>query len=299
MAARRYGRRAVFAGSAALVAVMAACGEAPVSVGEALREACADARDRLATAPDPNDIDSDAAFLETSKDAANAVGDVADDLADRGDDSTIADLAWQLHRIPASTDPDQAMRAAHEANAAILRIDGFAQALRLPECGAATWRPTAWRAMADRHGGRPSDAAFRSAIDHLCAETFPRPSLLADGASLLRNLVTDHGGGVALGDAPDETKERLLRRLNTVSNRPSEAARFIRDFSNGLPAIHPSQALDAEYTSLLAAFTELDSAIPSVMSREPTPAVRERVYAALDQLEAAWDGLSISCDIDG
>ena len=295
MAARRRGRRAVVIGSAAIVVASAACGEAPVSVGDTLRQACADARDRLATAPDPTDADSDAVFLETSKDAASAVGDIADDLAERGDDSTIADLAWQLHRIPASTNPDDAMRAAHEAHAAIRRIDQFAQALRLPECRAATWRPTAWQTMADQHGERPGDATFRSAINHLCAETFPNPSLLADGAPLLKSLVADQDGGVGPEASPDDVKARLLARLNTVSNRPSEAARFIRDFSNGLPAIRPSQSLEEEYTRLLAAFLELDSVIPNVMPSEPTLAVRERVYAALDHLQAAWDALGISC----
>jgi hypothetical protein len=295
LAARTRGRRALVIGSAAIVVASAACGEAPVSVGETLREACAEARDRLATAPEPTDADSDAAFLETSKDAASAVGDIADDLAERGDDSTIADLAWQLHRIPASTNPDDALRAAHEAQAAIRRIDEFAQALRLPECRAATWRPTSWRTMADHHGERPGDATFRSAINRLCAKTFPHPSLLADGAPLLKSLVADQDGGDGPDASPDDVKARLLARLNTVSNRPSEAARFIRDFSNGLPAIRPSQSLDAEYTTLLAALLELDAAIPSVMPREPTVAVRERVYAALDHLQAAWDALSISC----
>lgn len=282
------------AGSAALVAVLVACSEAPPSVVEALTEACTDARDGLAAAPAPADNGSETAFRQAAEEATRAVGRVADELAGRGDDRTIADLAWQLHRFPSATG-DQSVRAAHEASAAITRIDGLAQVLEVPACGAATWRPAGWRAMASRHADRPSDDTFRHDINQLCANTFPNPSLLDAGVPLLTALVTNPITGEGSDDPSDDVKDRLVARLRTVSDRPGDTRRFLTAFSNDLPQIRPSENLDGDYVALLAAFMRLDSAIPSAMPRDPPPDVRERVDAALDELQRAWEALDITC----
>lgn len=280
------------AGSAVLAALLCACGDAPPTVGEVLTEACGDARGVLGVAPTPVDADAEAAFMQVSREATQTVADVAADVAGRGDDRTIADLAWQLYRFPTATRADEVLGVAHEAQAAIVRIDGLAQTLQVRECGAATWRPADWRAIADRHAERPNDITFRQKLDRLCAETFPDPLLLADGIPLLNALVADTP---ARDGSPDEVKSRLIPRLNSVTTGPSAAARFIRDFSSRLPQIHPSADLEGEYVALLAAFMRLDSAVPRAMPRDPPPDVRERVNAALDELQHAWDELRIMC----
>jgi hypothetical protein len=251
-----------------------------------------DARDSFAAAPAPVDADTETAFLDASREATRAAARVADDLAVRGDDTTIADLAWQLYRFPTASNGDDVIGVAHEASAAITRIDQFAQVLQVPECGAATWRADDWRAMAARHADHPDDAAFRRSLMHLCAETFPEPLLLARGMPLLDGLVADPAGR----DRPSENvKARLIARLNTVTARPSAASRFIDDFSKELPRIRPSARLEQRYVALLAAFMRLDSAVPSAMPKHPPPDVRERVEAALDDLQHAWEALDVTC----
>ena len=284
-ACRSFGRT-----SALLALALAACTEAPPSVADALTDACIDAGDVLAAAPRPADIDSDIAFMEHSQAAAQTVAGIADDLAARGDDRTIADLAWQLHRFPAPGSGDEVLGTAHEAQAAIFRIDGFAQTLRARRCSAATWRPAGWRAMVGRHGRRPDEVTFRRQLDQLCADTFPEPSQLAGGVPLLDAL----GADIAAGSS-DDVKARVIARLNTVTARPSEVSRFITDFSAELPQLQPSANLEHEYIALLAAFMRLDSAVPSAMPRDPRPDVRERVDAALDELQHAWEALDITC----
>jgi hypothetical protein len=276
------------AGATALTAALVACGQVPLGARDALSQACQDARSQLAAAPEPVNADAEAAFIATSQEAAGTVASVADDVASRGDDPTIADLAWQLHRLSSAGAADEMLIAAHEAQAGIMRIDGFAQTLEVRACGAAMWRPAAWRAVADRHSQRPDDATFRRRLDQLCAETFPEPSLLASGMPLLSALVAD---------APQsgDVKARVIARLNTVNTRTSDAARFISGFSDGLARLEPSTTLEGEYLALLAAFMRLDSAVPSAMPKHPPPAVRERVDAALDDLQRAWDALDLTC----
>jgi hypothetical protein len=283
-------RRAGMATAAVLAVMLVACGQVPQSVGDVLSQACADARDRLASAPSPVDAGSDTAFVTASREAAATVASVADDMASRGDDPTIADLAWQLHRLSTPSVADEVLSTAHEAQAGIVRIDRLAQTLQVPACGAATWRPAGWRAVAGRHGRRPDDVAFRRQLDRLCAETFPEPSQLAGGVPLLEALVAD----IAAGPSGD-VKARVIARLNTVNTRPSDAARFISEFSNELPQLQPSADLERDYLALLAAFMRLDSAVPSAMPKDPPPAVRERVDGALDELQHAWDALDIAC----
>lgn len=276
-----------------LVAALAACSDPPPSVAELLAEACADARDGFAVAPAPTSAAAEAAFVEASHKATRAVAMVANELAVRGDDRTIADLAWQLYRFPTASDADAALGVAQEASAAIMRVDRFAQVLQVPECGRATWRPADWRAMADRHADRPSEAGFRRRINQLCAETFPEPVLLARGVPLLDALVAD-----TPARSSEDVKARVIARLNTVTTRPSAAARFISVFSRELPQIRPSANLDGEYLVLLAAFMQLESAVPSAIPDDPPPAVRERLDAALDGLQDAWEALDITCRSD-
>jgi hypothetical protein len=277
-------------GPAVLAVALAACTEAPPSVADALTDACIDAGDVLAAAPRPADLDSDVAFMEHSQEAAQTVAAIADDLATRGDDRTIADLAWQLHRFPAPGSADEVVGTAHEAQAAIVRIDGFAHTLRVGRCSAATWRPAGWRAMVGRRRQRPDEVSFRRQLDRLCAETFPEPSQLAGGVRLLDAM----GADIAAGPS-DDVKARVIARLSTVTARPSEVSRFITDFSAELPRLQPSASLEREYIALLAAFMRLDSAVPSAMPRTPRHDVRERVDAALDELQHAWEALDITC----
>jgi len=287
-------RRPAIAGCVALVAVLAACtGPAP-SVAEALAEACSDARNHLAAAPSPHTGDTEAEFRQAAEEATRSAGRAADDLAARGDDRTIADLAWQLHRFPRASG-DDAVPAAHEAGAAITRIDGFARRLEIPECGAATWRPAEWRAMAGRHAEQPSDDAFRRDLNDLCARTFPDAAVLRSGVPLLTALVADPARGPAGDMDGDAVKDRLIARLRRVSDSPGDTRRFFTAFSNGLPEQRPSEHLESDHTALLAAFMELDSALPRAMPRDPPPDLRERVHAALDGLEDAWEALGITC----
>jgi hypothetical protein len=302
--ALRHGRLPGIVGSAVFAVVPGACSDPPPSVAAMLAEACADARDHLAVVPPPVDADSEAAFMDASREATRAVASVADDLAERGDDRTIADLAWQLYRFPTAGDADEVLRVAHEASAAITRLDGFAHVLDVPGCGAATWRADAWRAVADRRAEHPSDAAFHRRLDRLCAKTFPDPAALAGGAPLLDALVAGRGARPArsatgareaLVDSSDHVKARVIARLNTVTTRPSDTARFIGDFSNGLPTIRPSADLEEVYVALLAAFIRLESVVPSAMPKHPPPATRERLDAALGALQDAWEALGIRC----
>jgi hypothetical protein len=273
-----------------LAAVLVACAQAPQSVSDVLSHACGDARDQLAAAPAPVDTDTDTAFTTASQHAAATVASVADDIAARGDDPTIADLAWQLHRLSTTRVADQPLATAHEAQAGIMRIDDLAQTLQIPACQATTWRPASWRAIADRHEPRPDDTVFRHQLDRLCAQTFPEPSLLTTGTPLLDALVAD-----ATTNPTHDAKTRVITRLNTVNTRPSQTARFINEFSNQLPQLQPSTNLEHDYHALLAAFMRLDSAVPSAMPNNPPPDIRERVNAALDELQHTWDTLNITC----
>ena len=281
-------------GIAALVAMLAACREAPPSVREALAEACADARRTLASVPAPADTDSETAFRRAAEQATRNVGDIADEVADRGDDRTITDLAWQLHRFPSAED-EQSLRAAHEASAAFVRIDHLARTLEVPQCGAATWRPTEWRAMSDRLAERPSDDDFRRDLNRLCKETFPEPSLLSAGVPLLPALAAGPTADAGTLDLQQNVKGRLIPRLRPASDRPGDTRRFLTAFSNDLPQLQPSENLDDEYVALLAALIGLDAAVPRAMPRDPPPAVREHVGIALDDLERAWEVLDITC----
>jgi hypothetical protein len=272
-----------------------ACGNDPPTIAETLADACAQARASVAAAPAPVDDDAEAVFVDASRQAASAVGRVAQDLAGRGDDATIADMAWQLHRFPAGAGGDRALASAQEASAAIIRLDRFAERLQIPECRAAIWRPDAWRALADRRGDRLREGAFRRRMDRLCAGTFPDPSLLADGTPLL-DALTAHanprGGSQGASEGP---RTQLIARLSTLSGRGSETAQFLRDFSDGQPQIRPPEDLEGEYLALLAAFQNIESAVPRAMPRHPPAAVRERVGAALDELQGAWGALDITC----
>jgi hypothetical protein len=293
----RHGRRVrlpEIVGTATLVAVLAACSNAPPSVSEALSEACADARRGLASAPAPTGPESEAAFRRAADEATRIVGDVADEVAHRGDDRTIADLAWQLHRFPSARD-ESSLRAAHEASAAIVRIDRFARTLDVPECGAATWRPADWRALADRLAERPSEDEFRRDLNELCEETFPNPSLLSAGVPLLTALVADPKANAGAIDLQENVKGRLIPRLRPASDRPGDTRRFLTALSNDLPELQPPESLDDEYVALLSALIGLDAAVPRAMPRDPPPAVREHLGAALDELEQAWEALDITC----
>jgi hypothetical protein len=292
---RSRARRPALSGCVALVVVLAACTAPVPSVAESLAEACTHARDHLAAAPAPDTDDTEAEFRQAAEEATRAAGRVAGDLAARGDDRTIADLAWQLHRFPRAAGAG-AVPAAHQAAAAITRIDSFARLLEIPECGAATWRPAEWRAMAGRHAERPSDDAFLRDLNDLCARTFPDAALLRSGAPLLTALVADPPVRGRAGDIDaDDVKDRLITRLRRVSDSPGDTRRFFTAFSNGLPELRPSEHLESHYTALLAAFMDLDSALPRAMPRDPPPDLRERVHAALDGLEDAWEGLGITC----
>lgn len=277
-----------------LAAGLAGCDEAPVDVAEVLTAACVDARDHLADVPAPVDEDSDLVFLQATDEATQTVALAAEELIALGDDRSIADLVGHLRRFPGGSDADRLPGVAYEASAAIIRIDGLAEALVVPECRAAMWRPADWHAMTRRPGAQPDEDVFRQDLNRLCAATFPNPSLLADGMPLLQALVAGPDGGDEPGDS-DAVKARVLARLNTVSNRPAAAPRFIREFADGLPELLPSDGLEGEHVALLAAFMHMDAAVPSVLPRDPAPHVRDRVYRALDELEEAWHPLGITC----
>ena len=286
--------RPAIVGATVLAAALAACDEAPVEVAEVLTAACVDARDHLADVPAPVDEDSDLVFLEAADEAAQTVALAAEDLVTLGDDRSIADLVRHLRRFPRISDADRLPGVAYEASAAIIRIDRLAAELVVPECGAAMWRPADWHAMTTRPVTQTDEGVFREDLNRLCAATFPNPSLLADRMPLLQALVAGPDGGDEPGDS-DAVKARVLARLNTVSSRPADAARFIREFSSGLSDLRPSDDLVSEYVALLAAFMHVDAAVPSALSRDPPPDVRDRVYLALDELEQAWHPLGITC----
>lgn len=274
-----------------VVFVMTSCGEAAADPAESLSDVCGEVRDSFASAPTPVDRRSQRAFVEASAEATQTVSDVVDDVADELDGPARADLAWQLNNFPQSGNADELLGVAQQASAAITRIDRFAQELGVPDCGAATWRPADWRAMADQLKEDQNEVEFLAQVDQLCAETFPDPTLLAEGAPLLDAL--------AVRAADDESSERVSARilplLGSTNDRPSDAARFIRDFSQRLPQLSPSESLESEYISLLAAFIELDAVIPRVLPRNPTPEFEERASDALEGLDRAWADLGITC----
>lgn len=283
------GRHAI-AGAAALAVGLAACGEEPANVSEVLTEACGDAREQFAAVPAPLDQGSDSAFLEAADQAAGTVVEAAEDLVGLSDDRSIADLIEHLRRFPDGSDADRLPRVAYETSAAIVRIDGLADTLAVPECGAATWRAADWRAMAAERGTQADEAVFRQDLNRLCAATFPDPSALADETPLLEALVERSNAG-----DEDDVRADVLERLNTVSNKSSDVPRFIREFSDGLRSLRPSADAEDGYVALLAAFLHMDTAVPNTLARDPSPDVRERVYAALDELEDAWHALDITC----
>lgn len=296
MTARRpawSGRHAI-AGAAALAVGLAACGEEPANVSEVLTEACGDAREQLAAVPAPLNEGSDTAFLEAADQAAGTVVQAAEDLVALGDDRSIADLIEHLRRFPDGSDADRLPRVAYETSAAIVRIDVLADTLAVPECGAATWRPADWRAMAAERGTQADEAVFRQDLNRLCAATFPDPSALADETPLLEALVERSNGGDEDQD-PTDVRADVLERLNTVSNKSSDVPQFIREFSDGLRSLQPSAAAADGYVALLAAFLHIDTAVPNTLARDPSQDVRDRVYAALDDLEDAWHALDITC----
>jgi hypothetical protein len=279
--------RARVAGFAALVVGLGACGEGTVDVTETLNEACAEARQTLADAPTPADADTEAAFLTASREATELVATAIGDLGDQVDDQTLRDMAWQLNNFPQATDSGELLGVAHEASAAIVRLAGFAEALGLSQCGAPTWRPADWRAMADRLEEPKSDEAFRADLDALCARTFPNPDRLAEGTPLLPALV---GGG-----GSDDVIARLLSLLRVTPNTPAESADFLREFSDALPQLSPSENLENDYLALLGALIYVDSVVPNVVPNDPTAEFRRRVDPAFEELQRTWGALDISC----
>lgn len=288
------------AGVLALVVLAAGCADSPPDAGEEVAAACQQAREDFAAAPAPADDGAQNAFLDASAEAVqrvsvaiaelpeNAVG-----LDDRDVERTLSDMAWQLNNFPSASGGTPVLETAHTARAAIVRLDRFAERLDLSECGAATWRPGDWRTLSDRLQDDTDEDAFRQQLNRLCAETFPNPTMLAEGRPLLEALAANPTGDDS-GPAED-VKGQILARLNTLNDRPADAGRFIRDFSRGLPALNPSDDLDAEYAALLAAFISLESAVPKVVPRNPDPEFRRRVDAALEELEDAWSALEIRC----
>lgn len=276
-----------FAAPLALV-MLAGCGEDPPDANETLASACAEARDILAAAPAPTDEGSRTAFVEAAGEATELVGDAIAGLGGQVDEQAMQDLSWQLGNFPQETGGDEALLVAHEASAAILRIDRFAEALGVSECGAAAWRPADWRALASRLGDDVGESMFRQALNELCADTFPNPRLLADGTPLLPALIDEAEGA-------ENVNLQLLQRLNSTNNRPADAGRFIRNFSDGLPQVAPSDNLEDEFTALVAAFLGVDAVLPRVIPRNPTPEFRNRVDATFEELERAWSELDITC----
>jgi hypothetical protein len=276
----------------ALVIGVAACGEAPADATDILSTACAEARDVFAAAPAPADADSEAAFLEASDQAVGVVQDAIGELSG-GADASIADLSWQLDDFPTSSDSAAPLVRAQRASAAIVRIDRFAEALSMPGCGAATWRPADWRTLAGRHKEDRTEAEYQESLNLLCSDTFPNPSLLRNGRPLLEALAaTGESGG---GAAPDDLQARVLARLNSTSDRGSRAGRFLRDFSRQLPELSPPDTLERQHISLIAAFMHIDSVLPNVIPDDPPTELRSRTDPAFDELEEAWGALEITC----
>jgi hypothetical protein len=280
-----------YAGSAALVVGLTACGDGALDVTATLDEACAEARETFADAPTPANANSEVAFVEGAQEAAQTVVDVIDELSQQVDDRTLADMSWQLNNFPGSADGGELLGVAHEASAAIIRLNGFAEALSVSECEAPTWRPADWHAMADRLEEARSEEDFHADLNRLCAETFPNPTQLAQGTPLLTALV---GGS---DDPSEDVVATLLSRLTSLNNRPAEARRFLRDFSDALPELSPPESLESDYFALLAAFIHVDAVVPNVIPNDPSAQFRRRVDPAFTELEAAWDDLGITCSL--
>jgi hypothetical protein len=280
------------AGITALVVGLAGCSEGPVDVTETLAEACTDAREAFAAAPTPGDEQSQAAFLEASDQATRAVAGVIQDLQEQVDDAGLADLAWQLNNFPRPAEGREVLAVAHTASAAITRLDGFAESLGVSQCGAPTWRPADWRALADRLKEDQSETAFREQLNRLCADTFPNPGMLENGTSLLEALVANPDGGAA---SSEDVMAQLLDRLNNLTGRAAAASVFLRDFSRELPALSPSEDLEDDFLALVAAFTGVDAVLPRVIPNNPPRAFRERVDPAFEELDRAWGAIGITC----
>ena len=277
------------AGFAALVVGLTGCGDGAVDVTDALTDACTEARQILADAPTPADAESEAAFIDASQEASRTVAAVIEDFGDQVDNEALADMAWQLNNFPQPGEGDELLAVAHVASAAIVRLDGFAETLGVAECGAPTWRPADWRAMADRLKDRQSEEAFRADLNQLCAETFPNPGRLAGETPLLNALVNSGE------DNSEDVTAELLSRLNSLSDRPVETRRFLRDFSGALPELSPSENLEDDYLALLGAFLRVDSVVPNVIPDDPSAEFRRRVDPAFEELEQAWGALDITC----
>jgi hypothetical protein len=260
-----------------------------LDVTATLDEACAAARETFADAPAPANANSEVAFVEGAQEAAQTVVDVIDELSQQVNDRTLADMSWQLNNFPGSADGGELLGVAHQASAAILRLNSFAEALSVSECEAPTWRPADWHAMADRLGPERSEEEFHADLDRLCAETFPNPTQLVQGTPLLTALVDGSD------DPSEDVVATLLSRLASLNNRPAEAHRFLRDFSDALPELSPPESLEPDYLALLAAFIHVDAVVPNVIPNDPPAQFRRRVDPAFNELEAAWAEIGITC----
>ena len=288
----RRARSRCLAGLVAVVTGLAGCSEAPVDVTDTLAQACSDAREAFAAAPTPADDQTQAEFLEASAQATQAVAGVVDELLQQVNDVGLSDLAWQLNNFPAPTEGQEVLAVAHGASAAIMRLDRLAEDVGVSQCGAPTWRPADWRALADRIKADQSEPAFRQQLNRLCAETFPNPPMLANGTSLLNALVANPDGG---GSASEDVTAQLLDRLNNLTGRSAAASDFLRDFSHRLPALSPSESLEADYLALVAAFMGVEAVLPRVIPNEPSQELRGRVEPAFEELDRAWGALGITC----
>jgi hypothetical protein len=280
------------AGLTALVVGLSGCGEDPVDATEALAQACSDAREAFAAAPTPADEQSQAEFLEASSEATQAVAGVIDGLMDQAPESGLADLAWQLNNFPRPTEGQAVLAVAHGASAAIMRLDRLAEDVGVSQCGAPTWRPADWRALADRLKQDQSESAFRDQLNQLCAATFPNPRMLENGTSLLNALVANPDGS---GSAPEDVVGQLLQRLNNLTGRAAAASDFLRDFSRGLLELSPSENLEADYLSLVSAFIGIEAVLPRVIPNDPSQDFRRQVDPAFEELDRAWGALGITC----
>jgi len=275
------------AASLALV-MLVGCSEDPPDTNEVLASACTEASDILAEAPAPTDDGAREDFVAAAGEATEVVDEAIAGLGDQVDEQALQDMSWQLANFPRGTGEGEALRVAHVANAAILRIDRFAEALGVSECGAAAWRPAEWRSLADRLADDVDESTFRQRLDALCAETFPNPDMLAEGTPFLPALIGESEGA-------EDVNIALLQRLNSLNNRPADAGQFLRNFSDGLPEIAPSEDLADQHTALVAAFLGVEAVIPRVVPRNPSPEFRNRVDAVFEELERAWTDLDITC----
>jgi hypothetical protein len=243
----------------------AACGnDDPPDVVATMTEACSESETILASAPEPVDDASEAAFLEASDEAARASGFPARDLADDVDDPALDGLAFQLDRFPRLVGVREPVQVAFEARAAIARLDRFADELGVPQCGVAAWRLDDWEVLADRLADRPPDQSYRAEVEALCAETFGSVSF---------------GGTDALADVITATSAR----------------RAISDFSREFKRMVPPDSLDDEHVDLLAALIDLDFAIPDVAPTNPSPDRQQRLDLASTNMTAALDALDVDC----